>query len=907
MGSKQNISITELTNAADTLDSLHGFEAARKRQEGCDLSTENVKPHFKPWRIFINHIDSYHGKILTDTLLDTIYIDPLSTQADVPPDDEEDEFEDDDDEYAEGNEREKRKPGKSREVSRKYEVIGTVLDRKYSGPEDVTVINSDDKDLLLSELMICSVIIYDITQQPDQIKEACWILKEIVRMLEDMERKSSKTFKRDEPTRYFILISTIMTWAFTKPLDPADPDLPFTEADYRKRKPHPNYKEHIQCEREVVAVKKIASLKSKLNTLVICCGITYGEEEGPIHYLFKMAWQNAPFLPIFGKGRNKIPLLYVRDLAATVSSVLQNWPPMRYIVAVEQELISQSAIVKKISQGLTTGEVKSVSKEVALSLPEVSQQIYDQMTVDLNIDPVYIIDRIRWHFGMPFRDVVNLVIKEYKVVRNLRPVKIVVLGPPASGKTRVARYLAEHYGIHYVHVKTLISDAIQKLINGIEAAEASTRRQDDPTDIAESVAGGDENKGAQKEEVEDKKEVVLSPAKLQEQLDEIRSNMAANNGRLDDIILNRLFLNRLNSKDCLNQGYVMDGHPKTFEQARNLFLISDESLEEVGGEDENVAARNVNTAIVPELVVVLEASDEFLKERIINRPEREIQNTHYTEEHMLRRMREYRERNTDDNTPLQLFDEMEIHPLVIFVETDTCPDMFPTVYRCLEKLGEPRNYGPTAEEMEVARKRAEAEKRAAEVAEELRKEREILECKRRREEKMMEWTNLMEKLKQEEEERLCILAEPLRHYLMKYVFPTLTEALIEVANLRPEDPIDFLAEYLFKKNPEGRMFEPDYTETMSMLLDVISRQQNDVLPREGLEADVAQFLTRRQDELSTAADKIERDEAQDAGGEADATSILERSFESERIDDSEKEELDSFSAEWTTNEFGSEA
>ncbi|EFN64840.1 Putative adenylate kinase 7 [Camponotus floridanus] len=94
--------------------------------------------------------------------------------------------------------------------------------------------------------------------------------------------------------------------------------------------------------------------------------------------------------------------------------------------------------------------------------------------------------------------------------------------------------------------------------------------------------------------------------------------------------------------------------------------------------------------------------------------------------------------------------------------------------------------------MEAARKRAEAETRAAEAAEKLQKEREILECKRQRKEKMKEWTNLLEKLKQEEEERLCILAEPLRHYLTKYVFPTLTEALIEVAKLRPEDPIDFL-------------------------------------------------------------------------------------------------------------------
>lgn len=47
--------------------------------------------------------------------------------------------------------------------------------------------------------------------------------------------------------------------------------------------------------------------------------------------------------------------------------------------------------------------------------------------------------------------------------------------------------------------------------------------------------------------------------------------------------------------------------------------------------------------------------------------------------------------------------------------------------------------GPTAEEIEAARKRVEVEKHAAEIAEKLRKEREILECKRQREEKMLEW------------------------------------------------------------------------------------------------------------------------------------------------------------------------
>jgi adenylate kinase len=33
---------------------------------------------------------------------------------------------------------------------------------------------------------------------------------------------------------------------------------------------------------------------------------------------------------------------------------------------------------------------------------------------------------------------------------------------------------------------------------------------------------------------------------------------------------------------------------------------------------------------------------------------------------------------------------------------------------------------------------------------------------------------------------------------MKHVIPTLTAGLIQVAKIRPDDPIDFLAEFMFK-------------------------------------------------------------------------------------------------------------
>ncbi|XP_051172413.1 adenylate kinase 7-like isoform X2 [Leptopilina boulardi] len=88
-------------------------------------------------------------------------------------------------------------------------------------------------------------------------------------------------------------------------------------------------------------------------------------------------------------------------------------------------------------------------------------------------------------------------------------------------------------------------------------------------------------------------------------------------------------------------------------------------------------------------------------------------------------------------------------------------------------------------------------------------------------EKNIIYLTMLQNLKEEEEEELKILNEPFRQYLMKYIFPTLTQGLIQVAKLRPADPVEYLAEYLFKANLEGKMFEPDYTEITSSLLDDI--------------------------------------------------------------------------------------
>ncbi|XP_078052305.1 adenylate kinase 7 [Augochlora pura] len=370
--------------------------------------------------------------------------------------------------------------------------------------------------------------------------------------------------------------------------------------------------------------------------------------------------------------------------------------------------------------------------------------------------------------------------------------------------------------------------------------------------VKEEETGAGDDDEDDEEDVEEEEEGTRVE-KLRELLDEIERNKERNKGRLDDPLLTKLYRRKLNSMECRNQGYVIDGYPKTLDQAKKLFgkSQSDEQVDEEEEEDfdEEAADAFGHYTIMPELVVSLEASDDFLKERIIQRPEWEIQGTHYTEKHMMRRLKEYRSRNTDDNTPLQFFDEIEIHPLIIPIEDDVCPDMFPTIYQCLEKLGPPSDYGVTAEKARKLRETARAEAEASEFAAKQQAEREMAERKRQRENKMVEWTELMETLKEEEEERLCLMGMPLRHYLVKYIFPTLTQGLIEVANLRPDDPIDFLAEYLFKENPEGKMFQPEYTRTMKSVLDAIEKFQDEVLPREEFDERVRDFL-KQQAEVS---------------------------------------------------------
>ena len=81
------------------------------------------------------------------------------------------------------------------------------------------------------------------------------------------------------------------------------------------------------------------------------------------------------------------------------------------------------------------------------------------------------------------------------------------------------------------------------------------------------------------------------------------------------------------------------------------------------GEDEEEAGElGYDRLIMPKLTVSMDASDDFLRERVINLPEIVVVGTHNTDEAFSRRLNDYRAINTDEDTVLNYFDELEFHP-----------------------------------------------------------------------------------------------------------------------------------------------------------------------------------------------------------------------------------------------------
>ncbi|XP_057883132.1 adenylate kinase 7 isoform X2 [Melospiza georgiana] len=678
-------------------------------------------------RIFLNHLDSYCGRSIGKYLSTAVVGATLESAED--------------EEEGEDNE----PPVDPTSAGETYEIVGTL-----SNPESADLQFAKEtyavssREELLSHLLECEIVLYNITEDISQIEEATWAASAL--------HKEIETFAKQ---KLFILISTIMTWANTKPFDDENPEAPFIEEDFRKRRSHPGFVDHLNAEKHIAKLGK--TNKKKFSTYVVASGHQYGAEEGLFHYFFKMCWLGeTPAIPVFGDGKNIIPTIHVRDLAIVLQNVAELKPAFQYVLGVDASMHTLRELIKCISKNIGPGKIEKVPKENAFLSKELTQMQLDMLFVNLRMESLYLKENfnINWFAETGLIDNIAQVVLEYKQARGLLPLKVYIHGPPGSGKSTIAKELCKHYKLHYVST----NDAISEKIADLEQIVAK-----EPVRVESEVEG--EGEGEREGEGEGEKLV-------EEEEEEEGENIEEAKELLDAI------------KENMQQNKVE---------------------EEEGEEEEEQAAGKMpkfNQIIIPEFIFSLMASDEFLINRIIQLSESEVAGTQYTEEQFLEALKHFRKINADDVTVLNYFDELEIHPQFVDVAVYEDFENRLAVSKIIKEVGEPRNYGLTDEEKEVLQRQAAEEQLAKEAKEKAEQERKEDKEREERKERWEEWIKQQEEVKKQERELLEAQSIPLRNYLMKHVMPTLMQGINECCRIRPDDPVNFLAEYLFKNSPD---------------------------------------------------------------------------------------------------------
>lgn len=98
------------------------------------------------------------------------------------------------------------------------------------------------------------------------------------------------------------------------------------------------------------------------------------------------------------------------------------------------------------------------------------------------------------------------------------------MGPPGVGKTTIAQQIAKDYKLHHIHVKDVISQAIETLNRAAKQAENEGNERPGATADNED---NDDADADEEEEIDEEDEDELPDL---DELEAINENMESNNG-----------------------------------------------------------------------------------------------------------------------------------------------------------------------------------------------------------------------------------------------------------------------------------------------------------------------------------------------------------------------------------------
>jgi len=353
-------------------------------------------------------------------------------------------------------------------------------------------------------------------------------------------------------------------------------------------------------------------------------------------------------------------------------------PEHYYIFAVDRtKKPTQKRITKAISDGIGTGKTESIELESV-----VDEEWAEFFNINLKIksspvlrdgqppedaeDPEKEAEALKfpWHAEKGIIGNARLLNDEFNKYLNLNPVKIFVSGPPASGKSHYGEKLAKYYNIPHITVK-------------------------DAAALMDSMKG--EWADGIREKIEAIKDEMMEEAEKNKKKggEVTREELFV---RLEEKWIYKLMREKLNENDCRNRGFVLDGYPRTFNDACKVFLVKkkkfvknddgelveeEEEEEPESDQEEEQDADAIpeekkekdwsnyetDKNIVPGKFILLQGENDYLKNRVKELPEDKISGTHWNDADMERRIKAYRDANNSelgDPSLLSFFKKYEV-------------------------------------------------------------------------------------------------------------------------------------------------------------------------------------------------------------------------------------------------------
>ena len=390
----------------------------------------------------------------------------------------------------------------------------------------------------------------------------------------------------------------------------------YKDTEFNSRIPNRKYIQYKDLE-----TLALTNTNPMLKVYIICPGFIYGCGEDFFFNYFRMAYLNKPSpIPLIGLGNNSIPTIHILDLVNLIKKIIEERPIARYILAVDKtKNPSMKNIIKCISKGIGDGKIQTLND---FNIDDLDLPDYNELNIDVKVKPSKILLNepqksyeskedyekrlFKWHceYGIP--ENLDLLRSEFNLYRGLKCVKILILGPPCSGKTTLANKISEKLKLSNLKISD-ICDWGKELNN-----ELGDEIRDKLIEIEENVQKAMEEYDKRKNKK--KTDPPFDPGEVK---------------KFDNELLTRIIKSKLNTSDCASKGYILDNYPKNYKDCIDLYKEGDK----------------IRTDLLPDSVIYFtNYTEESLRNKLKMLPDYE-ENQLFLDARFLRRFNLYKNDN----------------------------------------------------------------------------------------------------------------------------------------------------------------------------------------------------------------------------------------------------------------------